>query len=487
MASGSKQPTIEDYFSDDSAHGNEGIEDCSASIPVSRRAPSPTSQPSDPRSDSGYATTVVDLREDSYTHADYQKSQNIEYNGIPSMEEYPREEEERSSQHRPREVEAKPAQLLNKRLPTVVHSRSVPDFIVENRTRQLPQTGYRKIWPVAEDKYVAQHDESSFTRLHKISGYTGSPSKTEIPRHKTNGNWLRCTEDDDEVRYRFDASAPITLDLDRSMEGCHLHVSPVDEAGMIEIVISGKRTGKLYLSDGSGVDSLRRQTPYVRKNSSRYGQQAGTPNQSQITIIQHDDAIDDDTNNDKTGARREEPVTDSQLGIQDYTDDITEIHVLRNEVENIVADWKDVWNMIPEVWKWDLEYHTIHRADGTRHGCWTCTPLEPEEPKLYPLTIASAPVVLPVEHQWPPAAGLNPPPDPRPSTPIDCSRELPLDTIRDLFLTFEGSLGFYILISGLIQVIVPDDFDLVRETPVSRIVSTWMEKHLYSNCSDLRL
>jgi hypothetical protein len=371
--------------------------------------------------------------------------------------------------YRTRKVATNPAQVPSESPPTVVHSESVPEATVGNRTRHLPQTVYRKIRSDAEDKDVAQHDESSFPRLHKMFGYTGSPSKTEIPRHKTNGNWLQCTEDDDEVRFRFDASAPITLDLDRSMEGCHLHISPVDEAGIIEIVISGKSAGKLYLSDGSRGESLRRQTPYIRRKSSRYGKQTGTPNQFQITVIQNDRGIDDDTNKGKTGARRAGPVTDSQLGIQDYTDDITEIHVLRNEVENIVADWKGVWNMIPEVWKWDLEYHTIHRADGTRRGCWTCTPLESEEPKLYPLTIASVPVVLPVEHQWPPAAGLNPPPDPRPSTPIDCSKELPLDIIRDLFLTFEGSVGFYVLISGLIQVIVPDDFDLVREAPTSSI------------------
>jgi hypothetical protein len=83
------------------------------------------------------------------------------------------------------------------------------------------------------------------------------------------------------------------------------------------------------------------------------------------------------------------------------------------------------------------------------------------------LTIAGAPVVLPVEHQWPPVGGIQPPPDPRPSALINCSTELPMDTIRDVFLTFEGSLGFYALISGLLQIIVDEAFD-----------TAWASSHL---------
>jgi hypothetical protein len=140
-----------------------------------------------------------------------------------------------------------------------------------------------------------------------------------------------------------------------------------------------------------------------------------------------------------------------------------ERHILGKSSGDLSVDWEIIRDKVPDFWKWDIKYQTTHSEDDAIYGCWTCTPLESDDPKLYPLTIASAPVVLPVEHQWPPAAGLNPPPDPRPSTPIDCRKELPLEVIRDLFLTFEGSVGFYVLISGLIQVIVPDDFDLVRE------------------------
>jgi hypothetical protein len=115
------------------------------------------------------------------------------------------------------------------------------------------------------------------------------------------------------------------------------------------------------------------------------------------------------------------------------------------------ADWTHVQENLPELWKWDLEFNS---------GCWTCTPMELDMPKHYPLKIAQAPVVLPVEHQWPPMGGVNPPPDPRRSNPIDCRAEMPLDVVRDLFLTFEGSVGFYLLINGLLQVIVTEDFNM---------------------------
>ncbi|KAJ4356650.1 uncharacterized protein N0V89_004686 [Didymosphaeria variabile] len=108
---------------------------------------------------------------------------------------------------------------------------------------------------------------------------------------------------------------------------------------------------------------------------------------------------------------------------------------------------------------WDVEYHTTHSTDGNDHSCWTCTPSEPEDPKNFPLTISLAAVVIPVEYQWPPVGGVHPPPDPRPSVLVDYANVLPLEVIRDIFLTFEGSIGFYLLINGLLQIIVPETFD----------------------------
>ncbi|KAK7182602.1 hypothetical protein PSPO01_11392 [Paraphaeosphaeria sporulosa] len=142
-------------------------------------------------------------------------------------------------------------------------------------------------------------------------------------------------------------------------------------------------------------------------------------------------------------------------------------HALIGLAARLPSAWEEVQDKLPDSYKWDIEYVTTHSDGGAASGCWTCMPLEDCEPEQIPLTIAEAPVVLPVDHQWPPIGGVHPPPDPRPSAPIDCWNELPMDTIRDLFLTFEGSLGFYVLISGLLQIIVSETFD-----------TTWASSHL---------
>ncbi|KAI1311510.1 hypothetical protein F5Y03DRAFT_343345 [Xylaria venustula] len=140
--------------------------------------------------------------------------------------------------------------------------------------------------------------------------------------------------------------------------------------------------------------------------------------------------------------------------------------------------WKEVRNDLPNSWLWDIDYQKIYTnaGEGKGSGCWTCTPTEPDGPKNLPLTISGAPVVIPVYHRWPPIVGVNPPPDPRPSAPLDCTAMLPLEVIRDLFLTFEGCIGFYILINGLLQIIVPSDFNTV-----------WASSHLPHTYGGLRV
>lgn len=128
----------------------------------------------------------------------------------------------------------------------------------------------------------------------------------------------------------------------------------------------------------------------------------------------------------------------------------TELNVLADAQNALQIDWTRVQRMLPDTWMWDVEFQT---------DCWICTPLEVDEPKQYPLTIAGAPVVLPVESRWPPMGGVNPPPDPRPCSSIDCRGDITVDVARDVFLTFEGSVGFYILISGFLQIIVPEEYD----------------------------
>ncbi|CAN9260775.1 unnamed protein product [Alternaria alternata] len=139
-------------------------------------------------------------------------------------------------------------------------------------------------------------------------------------------------------------------------------------------------------------------------------------------------------------------------------------------------NWASIRSRLPADWMWDVEYHAAHARSAMQEGCWSCTPLEPDEPKHYPLTIAKAPVVIPVEYQWPLTGGVAPPPDPRATSLIDSRAKIPLEAVRDIFLTFQGSLGFYVLLNGLLQVIVPKDFD-----------TSWASSHLPHKFGGLKI
>ena len=140
------------------------------------------------------------------------------------------------------------------------------------------------------------------------------------------------------------------------------------------------------------------------------------------------------------------------------------------------SDWKQVRKYLPDAWCWDTEYNCPYTIDGRQYGCWTCTPLDTAEPEDYPLKIAHAPVVLPVEYRWSPSSGVTPPPDPRPTSLIDCRLKIPLDVVKDIIVTFEGCVGFYLLINGLLQIIVPGGFD-----------TAWASSHLPQKFGGLKV
>ena len=141
------------------------------------------------------------------------------------------------------------------------------------------------------------------------------------------------------------------------------------------------------------------------------------------------------------------------------------------------SDWQSIRDQLSDAWRWDVEYSTHYATGGARRsGCWTYTPVHFEEPKDVPLTIASIPVVIPVEYRWSPMSGSMPPPDPRPEAPIDCRAPITLELMKDIFLTFEGSIGFNLLINGLLQVIVPAVFD-----------TAWASSHLPQRYGGLKV
>lgn len=133
-----------------------------------------------------------------------------------------------------------------------------------------------------------------------------------------------------------------------------------------------------------------------------------------------------------------------------------EKHLLDELREQLSIDnWNEVRNQLP-----------VHLRDMVQYGehnsgiaCWTCTPDEAMTPDLaVPLTIAGAPVIIPIDYQIPFRAPLQPPPDPRPDC-LDPTTFIAEDVVEDLFDCFADILGFYLLINGLLQIIVPADFD----------------------------
>lgn len=138
--------------------------------------------------------------------------------------------------------------------------------------------------------------------------------------------------------------------------------------------------------------------------------------------------------------------------------------------------WEYVRETLPESCKWDIEYHATTGTNQRTRGCWTYASSDNGVTSHLPLTIANVPVVLPVHYRWPPVGGIQPPPDPRPSLPIDCRAELSVKIIQDIFSTFEGSIGFYLLINGLLQILVPATFD-----------TAWASSHLPHKFGGLRV
>jgi hypothetical protein len=106
-------------------------------------------------------------------------------------------------------------------------------------------------------------------------------------------------------------------------------------------------------------------------------------------------------------------------------------------------------DQITEELRQDLQF------DGS---CWTCTPSDPLADDQIPLTIDGFPVVIPVRHHYPLVPLSSPPPDPH-FKAISPTSGVSDQLVAEIFGVFTEALGFYILINGYLQVIVPDNFD----------------------------
>ncbi|KAK7995314.1 hypothetical protein PG990_014087 [Apiospora arundinis] len=122
-----------------------------------------------------------------------------------------------------------------------------------------------------------------------------------------------------------------------------------------------------------------------------------------------------------------------------------------NDVESDVAGFL---LLVPEELRYNLQLEKL-----LEHPCWTCIPPDTTPSYLVPLTIANLPVVVPVRTYYPLHAGLTPPPDPHPRR-ISPVGQLANDTVENILDTFEEAVGFYLLINGMLQIIIPEDFDI---------------------------
>lgn len=198
--------------------------------------------------------------------------------------------------------------------------------------------------------------------------------------------------------------------------------------------------------------------------------------QTLVSPVENQDQLLSERNDDGVHSQAIAKIGCDCLPATEVVDKPTVRHVLAETAEKLPSRWEEIQDQLPDSYKWDIEFITNRLVGAAENGCWSCTPLLDGEPKQIPLTIAHAPVVIPVEHRWPPVGGVKPPPDPRTSSLINPWAELPMDVVRDLFLTFKGALGFYALISGLLQVIVPDTFE-----------TEWASSHLPHSFGGLKV
>jgi WD40 repeat protein len=116
---------------------------------------------------------------------------------------------------------------------------------------------------------------------------------------------------------------------------------------------------------------------------------------------------------------------------------------------------------LPEMIRDNLEYREVYGSGPV----WTYTSSEDIFSEDIPLRISGHPVVVPVDYRHPAAAYTIPPSDPR-HLFIDASRDVSEDIVNDIFETYNDIVGFYLLINGMLQLIIPEDFDI--ENALSR-------------------
>lgn len=140
--------------------------------------------------------------------------------------------------------------------------------------------------------------------------------------------------------------------------------------------------------------------------------------------------------------------------------DYDEFAKLINSATNIP---KPPWIRSTQVLE-DLQSDIEFNYAGQDSSSWTCTPSNSVPSDEIPLRVDGHPVVLPVDFKYPLTGIPSPPPDPHPLF-ISPSSQLTDEDIHHILSTFPACVGFYVLVNGFLQVIMPDDFDYEEGVP----------------------
>lgn len=135
-------------------------------------------------------------------------------------------------------------------------------------------------------------------------------------------------------------------------------------------------------------------------------------------------------------------------------------HTAIHDDEETCAATAEKLDELPEAVQDDLKFNDM----GVQGSSWTFTEGETTPEHQIPLKIDGHPVIIPVRYYYPLMAISSPPPDPHPRI-ISTLDPLLDDTISDIFATFTGAVGFYLLVNGYLQIIVPEDFDYESSIP----------------------
>jgi hypothetical protein len=219
-------------------------------------------------------------------------------------------------------------------------------------------------------------------------------------------------------------------------------VLEVTRGWLVDVNVNGSRMGLsvfiLRLKENSTIEKLK------RKIAATYRLRC------EFDIVLRDRVLRDDVLLSQAGFPLLEVQVKPLAMAQEYAgEDYPHLHLLPHLAKDLLEGrWRDLLPLLPEFLRWDVEYKS----------CWTFTPSSVVSHDDIPYSIAGAPVVLPVNYRYPLTGPVTPPPDPHPQI-INPSATLNIETIYAIFKDFQDALGFFLLINGMLQIMVPEGFD----------------------------